>query len=154
MATLNNYIVFTERPIPLYPSYRPMYKVSLILLILSINGYAGKATLLKLHLFSWALKSHKNLDALKDFVVSNYRKDLKFFGIELTLNRALNLAIAEKLISFHDDKYFLLDKGTEFSKYLIKTPELFVYEKQVLKVIGKNITDEKMNELLKHWKNA
>jgi len=91
---------------------------------------------------------------LKDFVVSNYRKDLKFFGIEMTLNRALNLAIAEKLISFHDDKYFLLDKGSEFSKYLIKAPELFVYEKQVLKIIGKSITDEKMNELLKHWKNA
>jgi hypothetical protein len=154
MITQNNYIVFTERPIPLYPSYRPMYKVSLILLILSVNGYAGKATLLKLHLFSWALKSHHNLNALKDFVVSNYRRDLKFFGIELTLNRALNLAIAEKLISFHDDKYMLLDKGNEFAKYLIKSTELFVYEKQILKVIGKSITDEKMNELLKHWKNA
>lgn len=154
MESVNNYIVFKERPIPLYPSYRPMYKVSLILLILSINGYAGKATLLKLHLFSWALKSHKNIDALKDFVVSNYRKDLKFFGIELTLNRALNLAIAEKLISFNDDKYFLLDKGSEFAKYIIESPELFIYEKQILKVIGKKITDEKMNALLKYWKNA
>ena len=140
MTDLNNYIIFTERPIPLYPSYRPMYKVSLILLILSINGYAGKATLLKLHLFSWALKSTKNLDALKDFVVTNYRKDLKFFGIELTLNRALNLAIAEK--------------GGDFAKYLIQAPELFIYEKQILKLIGKKITDEKMDNLLKHWKNA
>lgn len=154
MADLKNYIVFTERPIPLYPSYRPMYKVSLILLILSINGYAGKATLLKLHLFSWALKSHKNLDALKEFVVSNYRKDLKFFGIELTLNRALNLAIAEKLISFHDNKYSLLEKGGDFAKYLIQAPDLFIYEKQILKIIGKKITDEKMDDLLKHWKDA
>ncbi len=154
MTDLNNYIIFTERPIPLYPSYRPMYKVSLILLILSINGYAGKATLLKLHLFSWALKSTKNLDALKDFVVTNYRKDLKFFGIELTLNRALNLAIAEKLISFQDNKYFLLEKGGDFAKYLIQAPELFIYEKQILKLIGKKITDEKMDNLLKHWKNA
>ncbi|NQU35031.1 MAG: hypothetical protein HQ521_17530 [Bacteroidetes bacterium] len=151
---MKNYIVFTERPIPLYPSYRPMYKVSLILLILSINGYAGKASLLKLHLFSWALKSHKNLDALKEFVVTNYRKDLKFFGIELTLNRALNLAVAEKLISFHDDKYILLNKGTEFVNYLIQTQDLFIYEKQVLKVIGKKITEKKMDELLKYWKNA
>lgn len=154
MNTVESHIVFTERPIPLYPSYRPMYKVSLILLILSINGYAGKASLLKLHLFSWALKSHRNLDALKEFVVTNYRKDLKFFGIELTLNRALNLAVAEKLISFHDDKYILLDKGTEFVKYLMQTQDLFVYEKQVLKVIGKKITDEKMDDLLKYWKNA
>ena len=154
MEELNNYIVFTERPMPLYPSYRPMYKVSLVLLILAINGYAGKATLLKLHLFSWALKSHKNLNALKDFVISNYRNDLKFFGIELTLNRALNLAIAEKLISFNDDKYVLLAKGNEFAKYLIKEPDLFIYEKQILKLIGKSITDEKMTDLLKHWKNA
>ena len=154
MEKKENYIVFNVRPMPLYPSYRPMYKVSLILLILSINGYAGKSSLLKLHLFSWALKSHKNLDALKEFVVSNYKNDLKFFGIELTLNRALNLAIAEKLISFIDDKYTLLEKGVEFSNYLIKSKDLFIYEKQVLKLVGKSITDEKMNELLKHWKNA
>ena len=154
MQTKESYIVFNERPLPLYPSYRPMYKVSLILLVLSINGYSGKASLLKLHLFSWALKSHKNLEALKDFVVSNYKKDLKFFGIELTLNRALNLAIAENLISFQDEKYSLLEKGAEFSKYLLKTKDLFIYEKQILKLIGKSITDDKMNELLKHWKNA
>jgi transcription termination factor NusB len=154
MEKTDSYIVFNERPMPLYPSYRPMYKVSLILLVLSLNGYAGKASLLKLHLFSWALKSHKNLDALKEFVVSNYKKDLKFFGIELTLNRALNLAIAENLISFVDDKYSLLEKGIEFANYLIKSKELFIYEKQVLKMVGKRITDDKMNELLKHWKNA
>lgn len=154
MEKIDSYIVFNERPMPLYPSYRPMYKVSLILLVLSLNGYAGKASLLKLHLFSWALKSHKNLDALKEFVVSNYKIDLKFFGIELTLNRALNLAIAENLISFIDDKYTLLEKGIEFSNYLIKSKELFIYEKQVLKLVGKSITDDKMNELLKHWKNA
>ena len=91
---------------------------------------------------------------MKDFVVTNYRKDLKFFGIELTLNRALNLAIAEKLISFQDNKYFLLEKGGDFAKYLIQAPELFIYEKQILKLIGKKITDEKMDNLLKHWKNA
>lgn len=154
MENMNNFIIFTEKPIPLYPSYRPMYKVSLILLILSINGYNGTASLLKLHLFSWALKSHKNLDALKDFIVSNFRKDLNFFGIELTLNRALNLAIAEKLISFDDGKYKLLEKGTDFAKYLIQTTDIFVYEKQILKLIGKKVTENKMNELLKYWKNA
>jgi|688.fasta_scaffold118348_2 hypothetical protein len=154
MTDFKNYIVFSEKPIPLYPSYRPMYKVSLILLILSINGYAGKATLLKLHLFSWALKSHKNLDALKEFVVTDYQKDLKFFGIELTLNRALNLAIAEKLISFQGSKYSLLQKGSDFAEYMIKSPDLFIYEKRILKVIGKGITDEKMDDLLKNWKNA
>lgn len=155
MGNKENYIVFNERPLPLYPSYRPMYKVSLILLVLSINGYSGKASLLKLHLFSWALKSQKNLEALKDFVVSNnYKKDLKFFGIELTLNRALNLAIAENLILFKDDKYSLLKKGVEFSTYLLDSKELFIYEKQILKLVGKKITEDKMNELLKHWKNA
>lgn len=154
MNKLENYIVFTEKPIPLYPSYRPMYKVSLILLILSINGYAGKATLLKLHLFSWALKSTQNLYALKDFVVSNYKQDLKFFGIELTLNRALSLAIAEKLISFDGSKYYLLEKGDDFAKYIIQSKNIFIEEKQVLKLIGKKITDERMDDLLKYWKHA
>src|SRR5690606_40901210 len=96
------FISFTERATPLFRSYRPMYKVSQILMVLFYNGFGGKASLLKLHLFSWALKSTENLELLKEFATSNGQIKLRFFGIESTLNRALNLAYAEKLIDFED----------------------------------------------------
>ncbi|MFJ1474642.1 hypothetical protein ACILE9_10320 [Capnocytophaga cynodegmi] len=148
------HLTFADRPISLYPSYRPMYKISLVLMILYYNGYGGKCSLLKMHLFSWALKSDKNLNALKEFVTSNFKKDIKFFGIELTLNRALNLAHAQKLIGVKGGNYFLLDKGQEFINAIIEDKELFVYEKQILSFIGKKITEKIMNELINRWNNA
>lgn len=149
-----HHLTFTDRPISLYPSYRPMYKISLVLMILNYNGYGGKASLLKLHLFSWALKSEKNLNALKDFTTSNFKSDIKFFGIELTLNRALNLAYAQKLIGVEKGSYFLLEKGHEFVKTILEDKELFIAEKQMLSLIGKRITEKKISELTNHWNNA
>lgn len=150
----NKYISFTERKTPLYPNYRPMYKVTQILLILHYNGYAGKASLLKLHLFSWAMKSYENMNSLKEFVTSNYERKLHFFGIESTLNRALNLAYAEKLINFDNGNYKLLEKGELFAEQLINDETLFVNEKQVLKLIGKKIPERIINNLINHWRNA
>ena len=150
----NKYISFTERKTPLYPSYRPMYKVSQILLILHYNGYAGKASLLKLHLFSWAMKSYENMNSLKEFVTSNYEQKLHFFGIESTLNRALNLAYAEKLIDFENGSYKLLEKGKLFAGQLIEDETLFVNEKQVLQLVGKKIPERIINNLVNHWNNA
>src|SRR5690554_2421363 len=151
---MEKFISFTERATPLYPNYRPMYKVSQILMVLYYNGFAGKASLLKLHLFSWGLKSTENLDTLKTFVTSNFKNKLHFFGIESTLNRALNLAYAEKLIDFENGSYKLLDKGKVFAEQLIEDKTLFVNEKQVLKLIGKKIPERIINNLINHWKNA
>jgi len=148
------YITFTERKTPLYPSYRPMYKVSQILLILYYNGYAGKASLLKLHLFSWALKSYENMNVLKEFVTSNYQNKLHFFGIESTLNRALNLAYAEKLIDFDKGNYKLLEKGKTFAETLDKDESIFTNEKQILKLIGKKIPEKVIKNLVNLWNNA
>ena len=131
-----------------------MYKVSQILLILYFNGYAGKASLLKLHLFSWALKSYENSSILQDFVTSNYQNKLQFFGIESTLNRALNLAYAEKLVDFDKGNYTLLEKGRKFAEKINEDENLFVDEKQVLKLIGKKIPEKIINGLINHWKNA
>lgn len=150
----NKFISFTERATPLYPSYRPMYKVSEILMVLYYNGFGGKASLLKLHLFSWALKSTENLELLKEFAISNGQSKLRFFGIESTLNRALNLAYAEKLIDFDNGSYSLLEKGRNFAISIEKDKSLFVNEKQILKVIGKKIPERAINSLINHWKNV
>lgn len=150
----NKFISFTERATPLYPSYRPMYKVSHILMVLFYNGFGDKASLLKLHLFSWALKSTENLELLKEFATSNNKGKLRFFGIELTLNRALNLACAEKLIDFNNGSYSLLEKGKNFALLIEKDETLFIFEKQILKLIGKKITEKSINILINHWKNV
>lgn len=150
----NKFISFTERARPLYPSYRPMYKVSQIIMVLYYNGFGGKASLLKLHLFSWALKSPENLALLKDFATSNNQSKMHFFGIESTLNRALNLAYAEKLIDFDNGSYSLLEKGRNFAISINEDETLFVNEKQTLKLIGKKIPEKTISSLINHWKNV
>ncbi len=150
----NKFISFTERATPLYPSYRPMYKVSQIIMILYYNGFGGKASLLKLHLFSWALKSSANLDILREFATSNLQNKLHFFGIESTLNRALNLAYAEKLIDFDSGSYTLLEKGRNFALIIDEDQSIFVKEKESLKVIGKKITEKAITNLTNQWKNV
>jgi hypothetical protein len=151
---MEKFISFTERATPLYPNYRPMYKVSQILMVLYYNGFAGKASLLKLHLFSWGLKSTENLDTLKTFVTSNFKNKLHFFGIESTLNRALNLAYAEKLIDFKNGSYSLLEKGRNFAESIDKDDSLFISEKHVLKLIGKKIPEKVINNLVNQWNNV
>jgi hypothetical protein len=123
-------------------------------MILSYNGFGGKASLLKLHLFSWALKSNDNLELLKEFAISNDQSKLRFFGIESTLNRALNLAYAEKLIDFDNGSYSLLEKGRKFAITIDEDETIFVYEKQILKLIGKKIPERAINNLINHWKNV
>jgi len=150
----NKFITFNERKIPLYHDYRPMYKVSIILLILHYNGFAGKASLLKLHLFSWSLKSKQNLKVLEDYAMSSNDGKMLFFGIESTLNRALNLAYAEKLVDFENGSYKLRDKGKKFALEIDKDKELFIEEKSALKKIGKKLNENKISNLINEWKNA
>lgn len=147
-------ISFTSRPIPLFPSYRPMYRIAQILLVLKLNSVGGKASLLKLHLFSWAFKSSENFTRLKAYVTSNYQEKLLYFGIEPSLNRALNFAIGEGLISSDGIRYTITPKGDNFANEILSDAELFMYERSMLRLIGKNISEKKITELENFWKNA
>jgi hypothetical protein len=147
-------IVFEPKPISLFPSYRPMYRIAQILLILYMNCKEGKSSLLKLHLFSWGFKSEDNLDKLKLFVTSNFGSSIQYFGIEPSLNRALNFALGEELIGFDGNRYFIKEKGVAFVKLIINDKELFENEKPILKLIGKRIGENQVVKLEKRWKNA
>lgn len=147
-------ITFTKRPISIFPSYRPMYRVCLNLMVLKMNCNGGKGSLLKLHLFSWALKSEENMKKLQEYFISDFTRSDIYFGIEPTLNRALDYAIAENLIGMDGAKYFIKTKGEELFKKIIADKELFSNEKSVLVAIGKNISEAQIIKLQKNWSNA
>lgn len=114
----------------------------------------GKGSLLKLHLFSWALKSEENMKKLQEYFISDFTRSDIYFGIEPTLNRALDYAIAENLIGMDGAKYFIKTKGEELFKKIIADKELFSNEKSVLVAIGKNISEAQIIKLQKNWSNA
>lgn len=144
---------FTQRPIPIPADYRPMYKIALVVLILRICCRAETSTLLKLHLFSWALASDKNLFRLREYVTSNFQSDFSVWGIEPALNRALQLAIAENICEVvNGKKYKLTEKGFKFYEMISEDSELFEKEKSFLNFIGKSkITDKRIDAMSNQW---
>lgn len=144
---------FTQRPIPIPADYRPMYKISLLVLILRLCCRSETSNLLKLHLFSWALSSDLNSTRLMDHVTSNFQSDFSVWGIEPALNRALQFAIAENICEVVNGKnYKLTEKGFRFYEMLKADKELFDKEKAFLNFIGKSkITDARINAMSKQW---
>jgi hypothetical protein len=154
---MENYIqkiTFSSKPISIYPSYRPMYRIVQNLMVLKLNCNGNKASLLKLHLFSWGLKQESNLEMLKEYATSNFTKKIDYFSIEPSLNRALKLAEYEGLIGFDRNRYFLKEKGEIFLDEVLKDETLFFYERQILNLIAKKINENKVQKLQQNWSNA
>jgi len=144
---------FTKRPIPLPAEYRPMYKISMIVIILKYCCRGKTSNLLKLHLFSWALASEKNMKELRNYVTSNFKTDFSIWGIEPALNRALQLAVAENICEIVKGKnYKLTEKGDKFFELIQADHELFDTEKSFLSFIGKrHITENRITTMTKKW---
>tara|TARA_R110002033_G_scaffold160965_1_gene197428 strand:+ start:1407 stop:1880 length:474 start_codon:yes stop_codon:yes gene_type:complete len=147
-------ITFSKKPISIPPEYRPSYTIGLIVLILKICCQSSKSSLLKLHLINWALKSDENKISLKKFVLSNYTESSKTWGIEPSLNRALNYSIHEGICSIIDGKYQLEEKGELFYQKIIENSEYLNEEIDFLKFLGKRkVTDSRIDSIYKKWKN-
>ena len=144
---------FSQRPIPIPADYRPMYKIALIVLILRLCCRAETSTLLKLHLFSWALSSENNLTKLREYITRNFQTDFSVWGIEPALNRALQLAIAENIVEVVNGKnYKLTEKGFRFYEMIKADSFLFDREKAFLSFVGKSkITDSRINAMSNQW---
>jgi hypothetical protein len=146
-------ITFSKKPISIPPEYRPSYSIALIVLILKICCQGSKSSLLKLHLINWALKSNENKDSLKKFVLSNYTESSKTWGIEPSLNRALNYSVHEEICSIENGKYLLLEKGEIFFSKIVENPEHLNEEIDFLNFLGKRkITDNRIDSIFKKWK--
>lgn len=139
---------FRKKKLPLAVDYRPMYKISLIILILHIVSGGGRSSLNKLHFFIWALKSFRNMQFIKLVLESNDTSTIVSWGVEPALNKALLFASAEGLLRFYGDKYVLTDYGKGFAKLILKNKDVFILEKEFLDFVGKRkVTETFINNL-------
>jgi len=150
IKTVIMHIKFSKKPIPIPAEYRPIYKIAQIVLILKLSCIGNKASLLKLHLLSWALKSDYNRKKLLGLIQSNFEENLKTWGIEPALNRALSYTVAEKLCKIEKGNYLLTEKGKLFYDKIINNGEILHIEIDFLKQLGKRkITDNKIVAIAK-----
>lgn len=108
---------FTKRPEHLPCDMRPLWRCGLILMIFKIVGRAGCCSLKKLHVVNWLLKSERNSlsyeywDINKDGIKPEVRMDP-------TLDRAIELLIAEGFIFRDGDRFKILEKGEKCASNL------------------------------------
>lgn len=148
-------LTFNKRPISISPEYRPMYRVAQIVMILKVASTKNTASLLKLHFFSWAMRSKKNMEEALQLVSTNpstYNFP-KLWSVEPSLNRALTYVVAEGLVNIEKGKYHLNNKGELLFKSIEKDDNLFMDEKQFLNTVKKKISDSRLQRLAKWWEH-
>lgn len=143
-------LIFNRKKSAVIPDLRPMYKIGKLLLILKLCCSGGKASLLKLHLFNWAMLEPQRMKALQ---VSAEKKELLLgvWGIDPSLNMALSYATSEGLLARTSNGAYQLTAKSENFISGTKLVELFDSEAKELKVIAKKITEKMVSNAAKRW---
>lgn len=146
-------LTFNKRPISISPEYRPMYRVAQIVMVLKIASTKNTASLLKLHFFSWAMRSKKNMDEARELALADTLTYNNLWSVEPSLNRALTYVIAEGLVNVEKGKYHLNNKGELLFSSIEKDDNLFLQEKEFLNSVKKKISDNRLQRLAKWWEH-
>lgn len=141
---------FTRKPMPILPDHRPMYKLTIILLILYLSSRSYKSSLIRLHLLNWVLKDEKRKSKLL-FCAKEKFLDFKVWGIDPALNISLEIAQYEGLIEKSNLSFKLTDKGIQYITEVVKQ-DIFQSTIDYLKCLGKSITEKMINEIIGAWK--
>src|ERR1044072_8165387 len=107
------HISFRKKSIPIPTDYRPLYKIGHIVLILAMACRGNKASIMKIHFLSWAIKSVQNVAVVQSWINNNFRNDFHIWGISPTVNRALEYAIWDGFIENIGGHIKLTERGVQ-----------------------------------------
>lgn len=104
----------------------------------------------RLQLFNWALKSRDRQERLVTAAKVKHL-NVQAWGFDPALSIALRFAIAEMLVNSVPTGYQITDRGKLFVTDIEKTPELLLQEKEILRRIGKGVTEGIVDVVTKGW---
>lgn len=142
-------LTFSRKPMPILAEYRPMYKISQVLLILYLSSRGKKSSLIRLHLISWVLKD----ESRKAILIESIKKEKILFGVwgvDPSVNLAIQYAEAERLMIKDGTSYKLTTKGVNFCKCL-DSELVFPKDFNFLKSIGASVTEKMVNSIVDGW---
>ena len=140
---------FQSRPESIPPDFRPLWRIGLIVIVLKYTR-GNKSSLGRLHIFNWALINQENRPQLRLLIDEKISPDSLIIRIEPSLNRAIDLAIGQKLVELvSGNKIQLTEDGITFSEDLLSSNDIFVQEKIFLNKYGKKITESIVQTLFK-----
>lgn len=150
---LNLTFVFNRRPTPLPADLRPLWRITLILLIL-LYSRGQKASLQKIHVLNWASKTEENRRLLINYMNGEVQKNKIIPRIEPSLNRAIDFAVAEKLIDIQNGKSLQLTaKGLVVANEIDEDADCFLVEKIFFQQIKKFVSETNIDNL-SNWTSA
>lgn len=142
-------IEFHVRPSVVLPDHRPLYKITQILLVLSLASHGKKSSLVRLQLFNWVLKDEKRR---KRLIRASQDARIYFpaWGLDPTVDTALALAKADELIDETTTGVKLSLLGQDYCASVIKEG-LFAEDREFLQQIGNSISEGMVADIVKRW---
>lgn len=148
-----NTLKFERRPAPVIADHRPMYKIGQIMLILHLSSRGGKSSIPRLHLFNWALKSERRIEALVKATTSK-NLSITAWGFDPALAVAIRYAIGDELIAETSNGYKITEIGESLAKRICADQAILTREINFLSRIGKSITESMIDKVAKGWAEA
>ena len=150
MDIYNTPFTFVKRRAPLPADMRPIWRVSMITLLLRLFGRGNKASEQKLHFLLSIVRDKNKWEQVKKVIHGNELPLDLIIRFDPNVNRALLFAQAEGLTErLSSGSIQLTEKGIDYSKCIIKDSELFEDEKEFLKKFNKNdFTESRINSII------
>lgn len=149
---LSDKILFNERPDAVPYNYRISYKIAQIVLILFKCGGRSSCSLVKISIIAMSLYTPNNQEVLIRLI--NNEATIPIIRLDPSINRALLIAIADALVvQMKNEKFGLTPKGKLLANKILNDPELMKDEKKFLDKISLNLTEQKIESIIKSWGN-
>jgi hypothetical protein len=138
---------FVRRPTPVPPDLRPEWRIASLLLALR-QCWGNKATRRQLHVLNWALRTAEARAAFVHVIAGNVRPDEAIVRFDPVVDRALQFAEGEKLITSTGELIIVTDRGNELVKRILKNNDCMLVEKDFLSSLGHKITQKQVEAFL------
>ena len=90
---------FVRRPTSLPPDLRPIWKISMLILMLHICCRGGRSSLQRLHVLNWAVRNHESREDFNHLIEGRLEPTDVVVRYEPGLQRAIDLSLGQKLVS-------------------------------------------------------
>ena len=141
---------FTRRPEPLPPDLRPNWRVAMLLLLLR-SCRSEKASLEKLHVLNWAIRTPKSRRRFLAYVKGESNPDDVFIRFEPGLNRAIDFTRGEGLLKMENGKRVkLTDHGSSIAQQIDSSGDCMAEERKFLEEVKPFVLEKHIKYLL-NW---
>jgi hypothetical protein len=138
---------FTRQPIPVPATLRPEWRISALLLAIS-QCWGNRASRRQLHVLNWAIRTPEARETFLRVLTGDLRPDEAIVRFDPVVERALQFAVGEGVVSVSGEIVVLTEKGQEFVKRLMKEKDCMIAEKQFLAAVGRKLTQTQVEAFL------